>query len=41
VPYLHVGKTGRIGVDARIGGFEDMPETQDEELRKLASGKKI
>jgi hypothetical protein len=35
VPFLHVGKTGRIGVDARIGGFEDLPETQDEELQKL------
>src|SRR4051812_4631278 len=40
VPYLHVGKTGRIGVDARIGGLQDTPETQDEELQKLASGKK-
>jgi hypothetical protein len=36
VPFLHVGKTGRIGVDARIGGLEDVPATQDEELRKLA-----
>src|SRR5213595_1277405 len=31
VPFLHVGKTGRIGVDARIGGLEDVPATQDEE----------
>src|SRR5947208_13332025 len=31
VPFLHVGKTGRIGVDARIGGQEDVPDTQDEE----------
>jgi len=36
VPFLHVGKTGRIGVDARIGGTEDVPATQDEELQKLA-----
>jgi len=36
VPFLHVGKTGRIGVDARIGGAEDVPATQDEELQKLA-----
>jgi hypothetical protein len=41
VPYLHVGKTGRIGVDARIGGLEDMPATQDEELQKLALNKKV
>jgi len=40
VPFLHVGKTGRIGVDARIGGLEDVPATQDEELRKLGLGKK-
>ncbi len=40
VPYLHVGKTGRIGVDARIGGQEDVPATQDEELQKLGLGKK-
>ena len=40
VPFLHVGKTGRIGVDARIGGKEDIPETQDEELQALGSGKK-
>ena len=41
VAYLHVGKTGRIGVDARIGGLEDMPATQDEELQKLALNKKV
>src|SRR4051812_21397647 len=35
VPFLHVGKTGRIGVDTRIGGQEDIPATQDEELQKL------
>jgi phage tail-like protein len=40
VPYLHVGKTGRIGVDARIGGQEDVPATQDEELQKLGLGRK-
>ena len=40
VPFLHVGKTGRIGVDARIGGQEDIPATQDEELQKLGLGKK-
>jgi len=40
VPFLHVGKTGRIGVDARIGGAEDVPEVQDEELRTLALGRK-
>jgi phage tail-like protein len=40
VPFLHVGKTGRIGVDARIGGLEDVPQTQDEELQKLGLGRK-
>jgi phage tail-like protein len=40
VPFLHVGKTGRIGVDARIGGAEDVPATQDEELQKLALSRK-
>ena len=40
VPFLHVGKTGRIGVDARIGGLEDVPATQDEELQRLGLGKK-
>lgn len=40
VPFLHVGKTGRIGVDTRIGGLEDIPATQDEELQKLGLGKK-
>lgn len=39
-PFLHVGKTGRIGIDARIGGFEDVPATQDEELQRLALGRK-
>jgi phage tail-like protein len=40
VPFLQVGKSGRIGLDARIGGQEDAPETQDEELRKLGLGRK-
>jgi phage tail-like protein len=40
VPFLHVGKTGRIGVDARIGGHEDIPATQDEELQALGLGRK-
>jgi phage tail-like protein len=35
VPFLHVGKTGRIGIDARIGGGEDVPATQDGELQGL------
>jgi len=39
VPFLHVGKTGRVGVDARIGGQEDVPATQDEELQKLGLGR--
>jgi len=41
VPFLHVGKTGRIGVDARIGGQEDVPAVQDEELQKLGLGRKL
>jgi hypothetical protein len=40
VPFLHLGKTGRIGVDARIGGLEDVPATQDEELQKLGLSRK-
>ena len=40
VPFLHLGKTGRIGVDARIGGQEDVPATQDEELQRLGLGRK-
>ena len=40
VPFLHVGKTGRIGVDARIGGLEDVPPTHDEELQALRAGRK-
>src|SRR5207245_11617158 len=40
VPFLHVGKTGRIGVDARIGGLEDVPATQDEEIQRVGVGRK-
>ena len=40
VSFLHVGKTGRIGVDARIGGAEDVPAVQDEELQKLGLARK-
>jgi phage tail-like protein len=40
VPFLHVGKTGCIGVDARIGGLEDVPPTQDEEIQRLGLGRK-
>jgi phage tail-like protein len=40
VPYLHLGKTGRIGVDARIGGHQDVPATEDEELQNLALTRK-
>jgi phage tail-like protein len=35
VPFLHVGKTGRVGVDARIGGKQDIPPTHDEQLKAL------
>jgi phage tail-like protein len=41
VPFLHVGKTGRIGVDARVGGAEDIPAVQDEELQRLGLAKKL
>src|SRR5205085_6734123 len=40
VPFLHLGKTARIGVDARVGGHLDVPETQDEELQKLGVARK-
>ncbi len=40
VPFMHVGKTGRIGVDARIGGHEDEPAVHDEELRRLGLGRR-
>ena len=36
VPFLHLGKIGRIGIDARIGGHEDVPQTQDEEMQRVA-----
>ena len=39
VPFLQVGKTGRVGVDARIGGSHDVPAAQDEELQKLGLGR--
>jgi len=35
VPFLHLGKTARIGVEARIGGRQDVPPTQDEQLKAL------
>ena len=35
VPFLHVGKSARIGVDARIGGRQDVPATHDEQLKAL------
>jgi phage tail-like protein len=35
VPFLHLGKVARIGVDARIGGHQDIPATLDEELQRL------
>jgi len=35
VPFLHVGKAARIGVDARIGGRQDVPATHDEQLKGL------
>jgi hypothetical protein len=37
VPFLQLGRTGRIGVDSRIGGLLDVPAAQDEELQKLAN----
>jgi hypothetical protein len=36
VPFLHVGKIGRIGVDARIGGIEDVPATHDDGIAQVA-----
>lgn len=38
--FLHVGKLGRIGVDARIGGVEDAPQVHDEEMQRLALSRK-
>ena len=40
VPFLHVGKTARVGVDTRIGGKQDIPPVIDEELQKLNLGKR-
>jgi phage tail-like protein len=40
VPFLHVGKTARIGVDSRIGGQEDVPPVLDEELQQLNLGRR-
>ena len=39
VPFLHVGKSARIGIDARIGGLGDVPEAQDEDVQALRSKK--
>src|SRR5437667_2246813 len=36
VPFLHMGKTARIGVDARIGGRQDIPPTHDEQLKAIS-----
>src|SRR2546430_2588508 len=38
VPFLLVGKTGRLGVDARIDGLEDGPAPQDEGVQPLPGG---
>ena len=35
VPFLHLGKAARIGVDTRIGGRQDVPPTHDEQLKAL------
>ena len=40
VPFLHVGKAARIGVDSRIGGRQDVPPTLDAELQKLKLGRR-
>jgi hypothetical protein len=40
VPLLRVGSTGRIGVDARIGGLLDVPQSEDEELQRLGAARK-
>lgn len=41
VPFLHFGKAARIGVDARIGGLEDEPETHDEQLKAITGLGKV
>jgi phage tail-like protein len=40
VPFLHIGKAARIGVDSRIGGQEDVPPVLDEELQQLKLGRR-
>ncbi len=40
VPFLHIGKAARIGVDTRIGGTEDIPPVLDEELQQLKQGRR-
>ena len=40
VPFLHVGKAARVGVDTRIGGQQDIPPVVDEELQQLKMGKR-
>jgi phage tail-like protein len=41
VPFLMLGKTARIGVDARIGGRQDVPPTHDEQLKALGGSFKV
>ena len=40
VPFLHIGKSARIGVDSRIGGLQDVPPVLDEELQQLNLGRR-
>jgi phage tail-like protein len=40
VPFLHLGKTARIGIDTRIGGHQDVPPVLDEELQQLKLGRR-
>jgi phage tail-like protein len=40
VPFLHLGKTARVGVDARIGGRQDVPPTHDEQLKAITGSLK-
>jgi len=40
VPFLHIGKAARIGVDSRVGGQEDIPPVLDEELQQLKLGRR-
>ncbi len=39
VPFLHVGKAARIGIESRIGGKQDIPPVIDEELHNLKLGR--